>query len=244
MGGALELALACHFRVAARGTRLSLPEVKLGIVPGAGGTQRLPRLVGPSTALRMMLTGEPLDADAAQHEGLIDEVCPADQLVECARRLALTAGRPVRTGQRTDKVSDLDELAGAVNRATEMLATRPAGNHRTAQNPGTRPAQVCGNLSPRDWRLSGRRSPNACRRRPRPTRFMCSSRPVRWRSSRNSRRRSSGRSARWLWWAWAPWAPASHMRWCRAAWKRSFSTNNRPPWNEAVSGLPNRSRGE
>src|SRR5215467_8428091 len=60
LGGGLELALGCHFRVAAPGTRLGLPEIKLGIIPGAGGTQRLPRLVGMEKAMAMILSGEPI----------------------------------------------------------------------------------------------------------------------------------------------------------------------------------------
>ncbi len=62
LGGGFELALACHFRIAAEGARVGLPEVKLGLLPGAGGTQRLPRLVGPEKALRMIVTGDPIPA--------------------------------------------------------------------------------------------------------------------------------------------------------------------------------------
>ena len=65
LGGALELAMACHFRVAAEGSRFSMPEVNLGINPGAGGTQRLPRLVGLEPAMEMLLTGRPIDASGA-----------------------------------------------------------------------------------------------------------------------------------------------------------------------------------
>ena len=69
LGGGLELALACHFRLAAPGTRLGLPEVKLGLIPGAGGTQRLPRLVGIEKAMAMILTGEPIPAKEALAAG-------------------------------------------------------------------------------------------------------------------------------------------------------------------------------
>src|SRR5256885_11400763 len=62
LGGGLELTMGCHFRVAAAGTRLGLPEIKLGLIPGAGGTQRLPRLVGIDKALPMILSGDPLPA--------------------------------------------------------------------------------------------------------------------------------------------------------------------------------------
>jgi enoyl-CoA hydratase/carnithine racemase len=72
LGGGLELAMACTMRVAAAGARLGLPEVKLGLIPGAGGTQRLPRLVGRGRALDLMLTGRQVDADEAFWIGLID----------------------------------------------------------------------------------------------------------------------------------------------------------------------------
>ena len=62
LGGGFELALACHFRVAAPGARVGLPEVKLGLLPGAGGTQRLPRLIGPEKALKLIVTGDPIPA--------------------------------------------------------------------------------------------------------------------------------------------------------------------------------------
>lgn len=65
LGGGLETALACHYRVADQGARLGFPEINLGIVPGAGGTQRLPRIVGVKTALQMLLSGNPIDAREA-----------------------------------------------------------------------------------------------------------------------------------------------------------------------------------
>ena len=74
LGGGLELALACHLRVAGPKAKLGLPEVKLGVIPGYGGTQRLPRLIGRGRALRMILTGEPVGSEEALAAGLVDAV--------------------------------------------------------------------------------------------------------------------------------------------------------------------------
>ena len=74
LGGGLELALACHLRVAAPQAKLGLPEVKLGVIPGYGGTQRLPRLIGRGRALRMILTGDPVGSGEALAAGLVDAV--------------------------------------------------------------------------------------------------------------------------------------------------------------------------
>ena len=76
LGGGLEIAMAAHWRMAAtRATRLGLPEVNLGLMPGAGGTQRLPRLVGAANALQMIAFGRPIDAERALEWGLIDAIC-------------------------------------------------------------------------------------------------------------------------------------------------------------------------
>ena len=87
-GGGLEITLACDFRIAAEGARFALPEVGLGIVPGAGGTQRLPRLVGPTRAKELILTGRRIGAEAALEMGLVSKVVPAGSLMEEARALA------------------------------------------------------------------------------------------------------------------------------------------------------------
>src|SRR5579872_1798402 len=80
MGGGLELALACDYRIATERSKLGLPEIKLGLLPGAGGTQRLPRLIGAQDALQMMLKGETISATDAKKKGLIDEVVPGEAL--------------------------------------------------------------------------------------------------------------------------------------------------------------------
>ena len=84
LGGGLELALACHLRFAARGAKMGLPEVKLGVIPGYGGTQRLARLVGRGRALEMILSGEPIDADEAFRIGLVNRVVEQEELVDAA----------------------------------------------------------------------------------------------------------------------------------------------------------------
>jgi len=81
LGGGCELAMACHVRVAAEGARLGTPEVKLGIMCGYAGTQRLPRLVGRGRALEILLTGEPVDAQEACRIGLVNRVVPKDRLL-------------------------------------------------------------------------------------------------------------------------------------------------------------------
>lgn len=96
-GGGLELACVCHLRVMADNAKVGLPEVKLGILPGWGGTQRLPRFVGKTKALEMILTGDPITAQEALNYGLVNKVAPAASVVEEAKALAkkLAAGAPV-----------------------------------------------------------------------------------------------------------------------------------------------------
>ena len=88
LGGGCELAMACNLRLASETARLGQPEVKLGLIPGYGGSQRLPRLVGRSAALRLMLTGEMIGAAEALRIGLVDEVVPAERLMPRAKELA------------------------------------------------------------------------------------------------------------------------------------------------------------
>lgn len=88
LGGGLELAMACHFRLASEAARLGHPEINLGIIPGAGGTQRLPRLVGRAKAVEMLLTGEPLSAQEARACGLVNHVTKQELLLEEAQFLA------------------------------------------------------------------------------------------------------------------------------------------------------------
>jgi len=104
LGGGLELALACHRRVASDepATQLGVPEIKLGLLPGAGGTQRLPRLVGTKTAFEMLLGGEPVSARRALELGLVDEIVPGAQLlnVPTQRALELSGNAPAAPWDR------------------------------------------------------------------------------------------------------------------------------------------------
>jgi enoyl-CoA hydratase len=90
LGGGCELAMACHIRIASENARFGQPEVNLGITPGYGGTQRLPRIVGKGNALYMLLTGEHVNAADALRMGLVSRVVPADQLLAEAEKLMHT----------------------------------------------------------------------------------------------------------------------------------------------------------
>jgi enoyl-CoA hydratase/carnithine racemase len=95
LGGGLELALACDLRVAAHEARLGLPEAGLGLIPGAGGTQRLTRLCGPGVASRLILGAEVVDGAEARRLGLVQWVCPREELAAfAAKRAAACAGSP------------------------------------------------------------------------------------------------------------------------------------------------------
>ncbi|KEQ53670.1 3-hydroxyacyl-CoA dehydrogenase NAD-binding domain-containing protein [Sphingobium chlorophenolicum] len=106
LGGGLEVALGCHYRIATPETKLGLPEVSLGLLPGAGGTQRLPRLIGVEAALEMIVSGTPIPAAKGAELGLVDKLAAQDQLAAEAITFARTVDGPRRTG-------DLDAAAAA-----------------------------------------------------------------------------------------------------------------------------------
>ena len=117
LGGGLELALCCDLRVASEHARLGLPEVRLAVSPGAGGTQRLPRIVGLARAKELILTGRVLTATEAERIGLVHEVVPAGQALARAtaigEEIALRGPIAVREAKRLiDQATDLDLDAG------------------------------------------------------------------------------------------------------------------------------------
>lgn len=108
LGGGCELALACHMRVASEHAKFGLPEVKLGLIPGYGGTQRLPRLVGKGRALQLILTGEQIDAAEALRIGMVNAVATATTLHDVARSIALQVIKngPVAVARAIESVND------------------------------------------------------------------------------------------------------------------------------------------
>ncbi|MGE0880597.1 MAG: enoyl-CoA hydratase/isomerase family protein [Acidimicrobiia bacterium] len=114
LGGGLELALACDFRIASEKALFGVPEVQLGLIPGAGGTQRLPRLVGPARAKRMVMSGVPVKAADALAIGLCDEVVPHEQLHDRAFELAAEYARGAIVAQGAGKLAIDRGLEGSL----------------------------------------------------------------------------------------------------------------------------------
>jgi 3-hydroxyacyl-CoA dehydrogenase len=119
LGGGLELAMACHYRVAVADAQVGQPEVKLGLIPGAGGTQRLPRLVGVARAARMCATGDPVKAAEAASWGLIDRIVEGDLLAGAKAFL--------REGRAPRKTRELPVSAAGVEEARALVAKKARG---------------------------------------------------------------------------------------------------------------------
>lgn len=120
LGGGLELALACDLRVVAEGAEVGLPEVGLGIIPGAGGTQRLPRLVGVGRAKELILTGRRVGAAEALAMGLASAVAPAERLWEEALALALRVARNAPVSLRQAKRAVVEGLHLPMSEALDL----------------------------------------------------------------------------------------------------------------------------
>ncbi|AKU14097.1 alpha-subunit of fatty acid oxidation complex [Azoarcus sp. CIB] len=133
LGGGLELALACRYRIVVDepGTKLALPEVMLGIVPGWGGMQRLPELIGPAAALDMMLTGKSVDARRARKLGLADE-CVPPRVMENAARMLVRSGQPRRALPFAHKLLNGPLKAIVANKARQQVATKARREHYPA----------------------------------------------------------------------------------------------------------------
>jgi 3-hydroxyacyl-CoA dehydrogenase len=127
LGGGLEVALTCHYRVAVPSAKCGLPEVKLGLLPGAGGTQRLPRIVGPEKALEMVTSGEHVSAKECLTMGLVDELVPEGELLQRATDFAhkvVAEKRPLK------KVRELNAKVEAARGNTELFANFRKTNAR------------------------------------------------------------------------------------------------------------------
>ncbi len=128
LGGGLEVALACHFRIAAEAAVLGLPEVKIGLFPGGGGTQRLPRLIGLEAALDMIVLGEPVGAERALELGLVDKVAGGDLLADAIgfSELIVAEGRPLRCARnlsyRDQDTGSADEILTRYRRLADRRA--------------------------------------------------------------------------------------------------------------------------
>ncbi|WP_349366503.1 MAG: 3-hydroxyacyl-CoA dehydrogenase NAD-binding domain-containing protein [Nitratireductor rhodophyticola] len=123
LGGGLELALGCHYRIAEKTAMIGLPEVNLGLIPGAGGTVRLPRLVGPEAALKMIVSGKPIGMDEALRLGAVDRVAETDLVAEAiafAREKAASGNTPPHIRARAEKLAvDLAAFDEAVKAVTK-----------------------------------------------------------------------------------------------------------------------------
>jgi enoyl-CoA hydratase len=115
LGGGCELAMACTLRIAAENARFGQPEVKLGLIPGYAGTQRLPRLIGKGPALEMILTGEPVAASEAHRIGLVNQVVPLSELLPAAEKLAqkIIANAPLAVKFALEAVNHGLEMSAA-----------------------------------------------------------------------------------------------------------------------------------
>jgi 3-hydroxyacyl-CoA dehydrogenase len=135
LGGGLEHALACNYRIAVRSAKVGLPEVLIGILPGGGGTQRLPRLIGPKAALDMIVTGRHLPADEALRLGILDTIVEGDLRREAIRfARSIAAKRPLpRIREKTDKLEEARRDPGLFDAMRKSIARR-ARNQKAPYN--------------------------------------------------------------------------------------------------------------
>ena len=198
LGGGLEISLACHYRIALPGTRFGLPEITLGMIPGAGGTQRMPRLIGVEKTLELVLNAKPVDAATAVELGFLDAVVEGGlraAAIDYATRLVAAGRGPRRTSERAVDPDERDRRGHrAVQEAGGAAVPEPAGS-AYGNRGGTAPQRAC-----HSKRVSNTRRGSQTRPR-RPTRrrrwSMCSSRSARRARCPTCRRaRRRGRCAR------------------------------------------------
>ena len=210
LGGGLENAMSCNYRIAVPSAKVGLPEVLIGILPGGGGTQRLPRLIGPKAAMEMIVSGRHVPAEEAKALGIIDAIIPGkdlrgrgDRLCEDRRRQAAAPrqrddGAPGR-GDAGDVRGDA-QVHRPQARATRRRPTTASRRWRRRRSCPSRRASPRSGACSTSWRTPTR--PRRC--------ATPSSPSARWRSCRTCRRTwRCRRSGPWPWSAPAPWAAAS-----------------------------------
>jgi 3-hydroxyacyl-CoA dehydrogenase len=130
LGGGLEVALGCNYRVASKDAKLGLPEIKLGLIPGAGGTQRLPRLIGVEKALPIILSGNPIGASQALKDGLVDEIIEGDLTAGAIAfaKKAVAEKMPLKRASRLDeKLADIRKNPDQYNEIAAKAVGRNKG---------------------------------------------------------------------------------------------------------------------
>ncbi len=130
LGGGCELALACHFRIGSDNAKLGLPEVSLGLIPGYGGTQRLPQTIGKGKAMEMMLTGDMVNAEKALQYGLLNHVVPLEELLPLAKKIISKIGSrgPIAVKKAIESINtfyqnDVDGYQYEINAFGELFDT-------------------------------------------------------------------------------------------------------------------------
>ena len=151
LGGGCELAMACHIRIASDAAKFGQPEVKLGLIPGYGGTQRLPRLIGKGRALQLLLTGEIIDANEAYRIGLVNRVVPAADLIATTTTMlhGILANGPLAVAYCVEVVNHgydltLDEALTLEATAFGLLAATDDKREGTQAFLDKRPARFTG----------------------------------------------------------------------------------------------------
>jgi len=125
LGGGLELALACDFRIASTLSKFGFPEINLGLIPGGGGTQRLPKLIGKSKALELIMTGDSIDADTAKEIGLVDQLVEPevlmDEALKFARKLSEKSQIAIHSAKKAVNYSTASSIEAGLQKELELI---------------------------------------------------------------------------------------------------------------------------